>query len=509
MTKLPRWKRSLVGLGVIVTALAALAGRPREGNSAEPLEPAQDFNQIRYLGSKTCLGCHSTTTEATPYTYARGFIKFNEYPTWATEDKHTRAYQNLLGPRARGMEKILGQSATGKGAGCLGCHSASPSEEKDLSTGGLFNVQEGVSCENCHGPSSVWSGPHSQQEFFKLDFAGRAKIGMFDMRKPEHQARNCLSCHIGSVEQGKVVTHKMYAAGHPPLPSIEVATFSDKMPRHWWLPSEKPSPIARAQRGSRPGDLDGTKLAIVGAAEALRTSMKLIADEARSEAVDQTGREWPDYARFDCWSCHHDLKRDGWRQARGYKGPPGRVPLNEWPIVLVELGIERLALDNPADKELKSGLELHRKALQDEIYLRPFGKRERVARTADEFARWSDVLIRKLSAATFNADVSKKLLRILVDRSQDSDLDLDFDTARHLGWAVDLLVKELQLNQPVKAPLEAILVKLRDGLDLKLPSGREYEIEDHLAAELEAINNYDPTTFRQDMKALGDLLVLE
>ena len=29
----------------------------------------------------------------------------------------------------------------------------------------------------------------------------------------------------------------MYAAGHPPLPGIEVATFSDLIPPHWWLVS--------------------------------------------------------------------------------------------------------------------------------------------------------------------------------------------------------------------------------------------------------------------------------
>ena len=31
----------------------------------------------------------------------------------------------------------------------------------------------------------------------------------------------CLSCHLGNAREGRVVTHEMYAAGHPPLPGFE------------------------------------------------------------------------------------------------------------------------------------------------------------------------------------------------------------------------------------------------------------------------------------------------
>ena len=30
-----------------------------------------------------------------------------------------------------------------------------------------------------------------------------------------------------------MVTHEMYAAGHPPLPGFEIATFCSQMPPHW------------------------------------------------------------------------------------------------------------------------------------------------------------------------------------------------------------------------------------------------------------------------------------
>ena len=78
-------------------------------------------------------------------------------------------------------------------------------------------------------------------------------------------AGRCATCHVGSPADGKFVTHEMYAAGHPPLPPLEVMTFSRDQPMHYKLPKDLPyfrrrtrkkrgncSTTARANR-SRPG----------------------------------------------------------------------------------------------------------------------------------------------------------------------------------------------------------------------------------------------------------------
>ena len=106
---------------------------------------------------------------------------------------------------------------------------------KDLKESG----SEGVSCENCHGPYSGWADPHAVAPFRTLPTAQWEALGFVDLRSPAGKAEKCLSCHIGNSDEGKVVTHEMYAAGHPPLPSIEVATFTFAMPRHWWLNAER------------------------------------------------------------------------------------------------------------------------------------------------------------------------------------------------------------------------------------------------------------------------------
>ena len=50
---------------------------------------------------------------------------------------------------------------------------------------------------------------------------------------PSNAHKLCLSCHVGNAAQGKVITHAMYAAGHPPLPAMDIATFALNQPQHW------------------------------------------------------------------------------------------------------------------------------------------------------------------------------------------------------------------------------------------------------------------------------------
>jgi hypothetical protein len=496
-------------LGAAVATLAALAGQSRPGESAEPVEPAQApaGPVFQFAGSAVCSTCHAVTPEKpTPFAYSIGFIKLDEYTTWDKEDKHSNAYRRLNSDRGRRMASLLNIDVNKREAGCLGCHSASINEVTNrMNQGAQFNPSEGVSCENCHGPYSGWAGDHIQVPFRTKSHEEWAKVGFNDLRSADRQSEKCLSCHIGNAGEGKVVTHEMYAAGHPPLPSIEVATFANSIPRHWWLLAERKNAALKKQLGFQDGQLEQTKLALVGAAVALKTSMKLLADEAKAAKGSAPGQEWPDYARFDCWSCHHDLKRDSWRQARGYNdGPPGRVPVSEWPLALVELGIDHLAQKNPADGALRSDLDRFRKALHEQANVRPFGRKAAIGKAADDFANWADVLIQKLMASTFDRAVALKLLRTLVETADASTPD--FDSARHVAWTIKLLVDELGDKLPNRGPIDAVIKKLDEGLNLVLPAGTKYEIEDQIGTALRVIGDYEPADFQKHLRELLALL---
>jgi Cytochrome c554 and c-prime len=505
MTKLTWWKWATMCVGIVLASLATLAAEPRGMSESETSPVVQDENKIQYQGSTSCERCHNNGNQDLQPLPTKYFVKYDEFTTWKQKDKHSLAYSNLLRPRGKRMATLLNADVTKFATGCIGCHGAGEAEQKNRGENNTFDMNEGVSCENCHGPSSQWYLTHADPRFRNKSTADREKIGMIDLRSPAAQSTQCLTCHIGNSEEGKVVTHEMYAAGHPPLPSIEVATFSDVIPRHWWLVGEKPSEKVRQAAGFVEGTKERTRLSLVGAVVALKTSMKLLSDETKvKDGSTIPGLTWPDYARFDCWSCHHDLKRESWRQARGYQAAPGRPPISEWPLTIVELAIARLSFDDPTAKVLLGELQGHQKAVLDESTARPYGRKVAMAAAAEKFAAWTDVLTKRLSSATYDEAVSARLLRTLVENA--GEKLVDYDAARQIAWTIKILVADSGSKLTNRPAIEEVLKKFDASLKLELPAGRDFEIEDQLSKGLQVIGDYGPATFQQHLKELLALL---
>src|SRR5262249_6382040 len=144
-----------------------------------------------------------------------------------------------------------------------------------------------------------------------------AEGGMTDMWNPAKRGRVCASCHVGNAEEGKVVTHAMYAAGHPPLPSFETATFGDAMPRHWKLLKEKPAAVQRLLQYD-PEELEQSHVVVGGAVAEFRQAMSMLAVQAK-KCAEAAAESSLDLAQYDCYACHHELRAPGWRQKRGYE----------------------------------------------------------------------------------------------------------------------------------------------------------------------------------------------
>ena len=173
---------------------------------------------------------NTTLSPANPHrTDHAHFVLLTEYAAWKTQDKHAQAYAVLKGPRGVQMQQVLGLDVTKEAAGCLNCHAMNYLTQQ----GRQFTIEEGVSCGGCHGPSEHWFGDHQRPDWRKLSPAEKEAKGMLDVRDPLKRAELCLSCHVGNAREGKVITHAMYAAGHPPLPAMEIATFAKNQPQHW------------------------------------------------------------------------------------------------------------------------------------------------------------------------------------------------------------------------------------------------------------------------------------
>jgi hypothetical protein len=166
---------------------------------------AAENEPIKYIGPGSCAAtsCHGSVKPV-----AGSRILQNEYSTWIIKDKHSRAYQALTGDIGERMARILKLGTKAEEAPkCLVCHALYTTAQQ---RGRVFEISEGVSCENCHGPASAWLGPHTTRSW---PHEKSVALGMHDTRDVIHRMEKCLECHLGTKE--KFVDHEMIAAGHP------------------------------------------------------------------------------------------------------------------------------------------------------------------------------------------------------------------------------------------------------------------------------------------------------
>jgi len=272
---------------------------------AVPNSLSAQSEPIKYIGPGSCAAtsCHGSVK---PIAGSRIFQ--NEYSTWIIQDKHSRAYQALTGDVGERMARILKLGAKAEEAPkCLACHALNPPPEQ---RGRAFEISEGVSCENCHGPASAWLGPHTTHSW---PHEKSVALGMADTRDVIHRTEKCLECHLGT--KNKFVDHEMIAAGHPDL-YFELDSFSAVMPRHWKVPreSEPGKPVEDSP-------LVGMREWSTGQAVQLRAAIERLTWRAKSERFDKKD-VWPEYSELSCFACHHALgpAKDSWRQEHGYAG---------------------------------------------------------------------------------------------------------------------------------------------------------------------------------------------
>ncbi|PYU68457.1 MAG: hypothetical protein DMG49_16020 [Acidobacteria bacterium] len=269
---------------------------------------------VKYIGPGSCAAtsCHGSVK---PIAGSR--ILQNEYSTWIIKDKHSRAYQVLTGEIGERVARILKLGAKAEEAPrCLACHALNPAPGQ---RGRRFEISEGVSCENCHGPASAWLGPHTTKSW---PHQKSVALGMHDTRDVIHRTEKCLECHLGT--KNKFVDHEMIAAGHPDL-YFELESFSAVMPRHWKTPRES-EPGKPAEDAAWVGMREWS----AGQAVQLRAAMERLTWRAKGERFDKQD-VWPEYSELSCFACHHALgpAKDSWRQEHGYAGRrPGDPPWN-------------------------------------------------------------------------------------------------------------------------------------------------------------------------------------
>jgi hypothetical protein len=145
--------------------------------SASALQ-AQTANQ--YIGADKCKICHNKPATGAQYT------------VWASS-KHSQAMKSLNAEQAKDPK-------------CTKCHSTYASVDAGLIS--TLTLEEGVSCESCHGPGSAYKSMGNM-----TNPAAGAKVGLISV--PDEAV--CKKCHNAESPNFKGFDYATYKAkiSHP------------------------------------------------------------------------------------------------------------------------------------------------------------------------------------------------------------------------------------------------------------------------------------------------------
>jgi YVTN family beta-propeller protein len=153
---------------------------------------AEEKRQPVYVGARVCAQCH--------HEKAGG----DQYSRWLLS-RHSQAYAVLAKPEAKEIARLSGIPVEPQESPmCLGCH-ATGADAEPWEKDPTFYVQDGVQCEQCHGPGSEYSDAKVMMD--------RQAAMMAGLKMPSKE--DCMSCH--NVKGSHVAVH------HKPKLDMDVA----------------------------------------------------------------------------------------------------------------------------------------------------------------------------------------------------------------------------------------------------------------------------------------------
>ena len=258
----------------------------------------------------------------------------------------------------------------------------------------------------------------------------------------------CLSCHLGNAS--KTADHELIAAGHPDL-RFELDTMTALMPTHWRTDEEE--------------WLEARQWA-VGQALALRESMLQLERRARG------AERWPEFADFECFSCHHNLSSS--------EGNPGRearaAGIPPWDSSRYVVFRQSLPVLVPGSTQ-----ELDRLVADLGAQLRSLQNRTEVAETAQEIADLTDRLLPTLTAFEYDAQTLSEI------------------TARIASGGPSIASSGLHSAEQAAMAIEALWTSYQRNAE---ETGGALSPIDELFNLLESTSRYDPDQFGRQLESV-------
>jgi hypothetical protein len=318
-----------------------------------------------------------------------------------------------------------------------------------------------VGCESCHGPAEKWLGPHTCADWEKRKLAAKPPQGMNPVTDILALAQTCAGCHVGAppgphAPEARDVNHDLIAAGHPRL-NFELGAFLAHLPPHWNTSAKKR------------GQDHETRTWAVGQLVSAASALQLLAHRAASAKT----APWPEFAEYDCFACHHDLRQPSWRQARGYgKRLPGSLPWSDWYDPMPGL------LTDGRDAEISPKLKTLRREME-----KPLPNRKDVGEQARAVAGLLEKLRERVKTEFGRKEMRALLLSVAAKRPQHAGQS--WDAAEQLYLALCALNQD-DANPQLLQALRAIDAERR-GLQQGFDSPRRFQPDRYLPGLDEAL----------------------
>ena len=141
---------------------------------------SQSDKKITYTGSAACGECHGQEAIG------------NQNKIWRSSP-HARAFRTLKSEKALKISENREIKDPANDSNCLKCHSTGGGKTQELK-------EEGVGCEACHGPGSIYSEMSIHVNYTNRESAYNKSIkyGMYPILGIKHLKKReklCLHCH--------------------------------------------------------------------------------------------------------------------------------------------------------------------------------------------------------------------------------------------------------------------------------------------------------------------------
>lgn len=440
----------LVAPGLLALRLLAQADKKAAGPLPRPVTAGTRSEAPFLAGTASCSAgaCHGGSQAE------KKLIQQNEFSTWLAHDKHARAYQVLLDERGQRIGRNLGVEAH-KDERCLACHVTTALASKDTKAEFVPLRADGVGCEACHGPArsdKPWLYAHTTESWQKNPdrrkvFADHQMTYLADL---ETQARTCAGCHVGAPADptrgipARDCNHDIMAAGHPRL-NFELGAFRWNQPPHWRRDKYSNKEYTRFYD---PGY--EAKTWAVGQAVAAQASLDLLRHRATLANADKDKAVWPEFAEYDCFTCHADFGTKSWRQNKAYYGQrkPGSLPYSRWFSAMVP-ALKPLA-DDPATQ---LGDDF---AALDKEMSRPYPAAGKIIERVNAAQPHVQALIQAATQGKYDDAKVKALLAAARARKEDVKV-MRWEEAQQWALALAALAGDIKQDDPLGATLKALV----------------------------------------------------